>query len=143
VEVVFLSSRIDRSIPYNGRAQCKPDSRALELLGSYETASPRRRHNGGRLAFVGMVQEKFPARRRPRFSSGQRADIFEMVSMNFMLRSIGLLYRPPVAASLQSPETRTKVFWIVIDTSSENYFVHVSTKNMPARNMLGRSTKEL
>jgi hypothetical protein len=83
VAAVFLSSRIDRSIAYNGRAQYKLDSRVLELLESYETAPPRRRHNGGRLAFVGLVQKKFPARRRRRFSSGERADIFEIVSLNF------------------------------------------------------------
>ena len=123
MEVVFLSSRIDRSIPYNGRAQCKPDSRALELLESCETASPRRRHNGGRLAFVGMVQEKFPARRRRRFSSGQRADIFEIVSLNFYAPK----YRPAISATYRSFVTifrDTQQSFLdrigVIDTSSQN-----------------------
>jgi hypothetical protein len=85
-------------------------------------------------------QEKFPARRRRRFSSGQRADIFEMVSLNFMLRSIGLLLRPPVAASLQSSATRTRFLDRIelLTRHLKTTFptrLRITSKNMPARNM--------
>ena len=110
MEVVFLSARIDSGNAYNERAEGKPHSQPLEVPESFETASPHRRHNGGRLAFVVMVQEKFPGRRRRRFSSGYGADIFEMVSRNFMLRSIGCYIGHLSQLRYKLPRHATKFF---------------------------------